>query len=195
MMSNNATSSGPDPATRNSNMPIDIEMSPRSYIIVGSGVFGASTALHLIRKHPDARILLVDRNASDAATRVAASWDWNKVVRADYKDIVYTKLALEAWDLWHSDPIWQPYFHQSGVLWISTADFVDRVRENFRKLGAKAKIEVIPVDEAKKIYNGMFDAANYTGINEVLLNKSSGWANAKEALQRTIEEAVNLGVE
>jgi glycine/D-amino acid oxidase-like deaminating enzyme len=80
-------------------------MSSPSYLIVGSGVFGASTALSLIRKYPDARITLIDRDAYDAPARVAASWDWNKVVRADYRDIVYTRLALEAQHLWRTDQV------------------------------------------------------------------------------------------
>jgi len=170
-------------------------MPATSYLIIGSGVFGASTALHLARKHPDSKIVLVDRNAFDAPTRVAASWDWNKVVRADYEDIIYTKLALEARHLWESDTVWKPYFHQTGVLWISSTEFAGRVRDNFKRLGAKDDLRIVPVDECKKLYGGIFDDADYTGITDVLLNKSSGWANAKEALQNTIQEAVKLGVE
>jgi glycine/D-amino acid oxidase-like deaminating enzyme len=48
----------------------------KSYIIVGAGVFGVSTAYTLIQKYPDASVTLVDRDAYDAETRVAASWDW-----------------------------------------------------------------------------------------------------------------------
>lgn len=51
----------------------------QSYIIVGAGVFGVSTAYTLIQKYPQASVTLVDRDAFDAESRVAASWDWNKV--------------------------------------------------------------------------------------------------------------------
>ena len=67
-----------------------------SYIIVGAGVFGVSTAYHLIKKYPNASITIVDRDAYDADSQVAASWDWNKVVRADYDDILYCRLGIEA---------------------------------------------------------------------------------------------------
>ncbi len=63
-------------------------MSSPSYIIIGSGVFEALTSLSLIRKHPNATITLIDRDAFSAPFRVAASWDWNKVVRADYREIL-----------------------------------------------------------------------------------------------------------
>lgn len=62
-----------------------------SYIVVGAGVFGTSTALHLKLQYPDADVTLVDRHDPDALTRPAASWDWNKVVRADYRDLTYCK--------------------------------------------------------------------------------------------------------
>lgn len=165
-----------------------------SYVIVGAGVFGASTALHLIRKYPRSSITLIDRNAYDAPTRVAASWDWNKVVRADYRDIFYTKMALEAQDVWRSDPLWRPFYHESGIYWISETGFGRQVLDNFERLGVKAELYSYPVEEARKQNDGVFDDADYTNIKEVLVNKSSGWADAKEALQKIIETSVELGV-
>ena len=100
-----------------------------SYVIVGAGVFGTSTAYHLIQRHPDANITLIDRDAVDAETRVAASWDWNKVVRADYADPEYCRLALEAKKIWSGDdPLWNRHYHQSGIYWISPEEngFVGR---------------------------------------------------------------------
>jgi len=64
-----------------------------SYIVVGSGVFGASTALTLAQNYPSASVVLVDRTVP---FRESASWDWTKVIRAHYADIVYMQLALEA---------------------------------------------------------------------------------------------------
>lgn len=170
-------------------------MVPINYIIVGSGVFGASTALYLIRKYPRARICLIDRNAFSASTRVAASWDWNKVVRADYNDIVYTKMALEARHLWRDDPPWNPFYHESGIYWISATGFAKQVLGNFDKLGVKAELSSHPVEEARSLYASIFDDADYTGIREVLVNKTSGWADAKDALRKVIETAIELGVE
>ncbi|KAK1474068.1 FAD dependent oxidoreductase [Colletotrichum tamarilloi] len=165
-----------------------------SYLIIGAGVFGASTALHLVRAYPDASITLVDRNAYDAPIRVAASWDWNKVVRADYVDIEYMRLCLEAKKYWSEDPIWKPYYHESGVYWVSPNNFAEQMQENYKKLGVDSGLFSFSVEEAKKQYGGIFKDADFTDVKEVFVNKNSGWGEAKEALQRTIEEAVKLGV-
>jgi glycine/D-amino acid oxidase-like deaminating enzyme len=165
-----------------------------SYLIIGAGVFGASTAYHLIRQHPDASVTLVDRDAFDAASRVAASWDWNKVVRADYADIKYCELALEAQDIWRTDPLWKPFFHESGIYWISRTQFSQIVIDNYAKLGRHADLYSLPVEEAAKLYGGIFNEADYSHVKEVLINNTSGWADARDALKAVIQTSVELGV-
>jgi glycine/D-amino acid oxidase-like deaminating enzyme len=144
-------------------LPSQHDIPMRSYLIVGAGVFGASTALYLIRRYPNASITLVDRNGHDAPTRVAASWDWNKVVRADYRDIAYTKLALEARRLWKRDPLWQHFYHESGIYWISLTGFAKQVLQNFQDLGEDVELSTHPIDEERKMFGGIFDEADYSG--------------------------------
>ncbi|KAK1763777.1 L-pipecolate oxidase [Phialemonium atrogriseum] len=165
-----------------------------SYLIVGAGVFGVSTAYHLIQKYPDASVTLVDRDAFDADSRVAASWDWNKVVRADYDDFVYCQLALEAQDVFKTNPLWKPYFHQTGVYWTCRSDYATNVIAHHHKLGRKDDIIALPVSEARKLYNGLFDDADYSGVKEVLVNKASGWAAAGDCLRAITRKALDLGV-
>jgi sarcosine oxidase/L-pipecolate oxidase len=89
--------------------------SPKStYLIVGFGVFGASTALALAQKYPDALITIVDRAIPH---RFTASWDWSKIIRADYADLLYVKLALEAKKLWREDPLYNEFYHETGLMW------------------------------------------------------------------------------
>jgi hypothetical protein len=68
------------------------------------------------------------------------------------------------------------------------------VLRNFAELGVKADLRTYSVEEARALFDGLFDDADYTGVKEVLVNRTSGWAEAKEALQNTIETAVGLGV-
>ena len=165
-----------------------------SYLILGAGVFGVSTAYHLIKKYPNAEVTLVDRDAFDAESRVAASWDWNKVVRADYDDLVYCKLGIEAQEVFKSDPLWKPYFHETGIYWICRSDYAQDVIDNYKKLGRKADLAAMPIEEARKLYGGLFDDADYTGVKEVLVNQTSGWAAAGDCLQAVTREALKLGV-
>lgn len=77
-------------------------MSPKtSVLIVGAGEFGASTALSLL-KTGNYTITLIDR-APVLPAMDAASTDMNKVVRWDYSDKDYARLAREAIDVWKSD--------------------------------------------------------------------------------------------
>ena len=110
-------------------------MASQSYLIVGGGVFGVSTAYTLIQKYPNASITIVDRDPYDGDNRVAASWDWNKVVRADYDDLLYCRLALEAQDIFESDPLWMPHFHKAGVFWVCRSDYPQDVINNYKKIG------------------------------------------------------------
>lgn len=175
-------------------IPNNMASSKPSYLIVGAGVFGVSTAYHLIKKYPDRQVTIVDQDAYDADSRVAASWDWNKVVRADYDDIVYCQLALEAQDVFKEDPLWQPYFHETGIFWICRSDYAQEVIDNYKKLGRAADLQSVPIEEAKTMFGGLFEDANYDGAKSVLVNKTSGWAQAGDALRAVTKWSLEKGV-
>ena len=165
-----------------------------SYLIVGAGVFGVSTAYHLITKYPDAIVTLVDRDAFDADDRVAASWDWNKVMRADYDDLTYCELALEAQDVFKRDPLWKPYFHETGIYWMCGRTYAQACMTNFEKLGRGDDISAWSVEEARKLYGGLFANADYRDVEQVLINKRSGWVAAGDCLLAVTREAIRRGV-
>lgn len=229
-----------------------------TYLILGAGVFGVSTALHLARKHRKkshdnagegaaaVTITLLDRTPLDSSAkkpRPAASWDWNKAVRADYADPMYCGLALEAQGAWRGrgsggatvagggveheggrndedgeDSFWRDFYHETGLLWVSPDEaamsrIVDNFRENFAPPSTTPsapspadKISLIPVDptspesesgseSARTLNGGIFEKAMYRNTKRALLNRGSGWADAKGALARATEEAVGrLGV-
>jgi glycine/D-amino acid oxidase-like deaminating enzyme len=116
------------------------------------------------------------------------------VVRADYDDIIYCQLALEAQDIFKSDPLWKPYFHETGIYWICRSDYAQDVVNNYKRLGRKADLAAVPIEEARKLYGGLFEDADYTGVKEVLVNKSSGWAAAGDALRAVTRKCLDLGV-
>lgn len=103
-------------------------------------------------------------------------------------------VALEAQDEWRTNPLWKPFYHETGIYWVSRTGFAQKVVDNFKTLGCDAELYALPVQEARGLYGGIFDDANYEGVDNVLINKTSGWAAAKDALRAGIEKAINTGV-
>src|SRR5947207_2834982 len=161
---------------------------PTSYIIVGAGVFGASTAYHLVKQHPEASVRLIDRSFP---CQVAASWDWNKVARADYEDEFYMEMALEAMDSWTKDALFSQYFRRTGVGWIiDDPEYHDRIIRNYQKFNRNEDCEAINIDTLRKLYGGLFADLDSTGVvGKIFLNRDSGLVQAREVLQAVIDEA------
>lgn len=163
-----------------------------SYLIIGAGVFGASTAYHLIKNDPTAVVRLVDRTPYPCP--LAASWDWNKVVRADYGDLFYMEKALEAINLWRTDPLYKPFYHESGLVNIDNTGLGRRMIENYKKLKTDVSPEMLRPEEFKKRYNGFFENTDFEDVEEIFINKRSGWAEATKALKALTDAAVSAGV-
>jgi sarcosine oxidase/L-pipecolate oxidase len=168
-------------------------MASKSYIIVGSGVFGASTAYYLSKAHPEASITLLDRSPSFPCP-LAASHDFNKIVRADYGSLFYCELALRARELWKNDPLFKPFYHQSGMVIMDESDVGRRIIKNFDSLNESTGSEIIGPDEMKKRYNGLFANTDYGGVKDIFVNPTSGWAEATLAVRKIIEAAIGNGV-
>jgi glycine/D-amino acid oxidase-like deaminating enzyme len=81
-------------------------MSEYHCLIVGGGVFGASTALALKREDPYARVCLIRGRA-----KITASRDINKIIRAAYPDDDYVHYAGQAMKSWTTDRLLSKYFH------------------------------------------------------------------------------------
>ena len=163
-----------------------------SYLIIGAGVFSVSTAYHLIKKYPEASVHLVDRTPYPC--QLAASWDWNKVVRADYGDLFYMEKALEAIQLWREDPLFKPFYYQSGIIKINNSDLGRNTLENYKKLGVKVNAKIVSPDRFKEEYGSFFEHTDFSEAKDVFVNEDSGWAEAAKALTAYTDAAINSGV-
>lgn len=165
-----------------------------SYLIVGSGVFGTSTAYHLSRTHPNSSITLLDR-ASSFPCSLGASHDYNKIVRADYEDIFYCELALKAREMWKNDPLYKPYYHESGFVIVDDTGLGRRIIDNYEELGvSNHQARIVEPDEMKSLYGGLFEGTDWRGVKEVFINEGSGWAEATKAVRKVTEMAMANGV-
>ena len=163
-----------------------------SYIIVGAGVFGASTAYHLIKTSPSASITLIDRLPSPCP--LAASYDVNKIVRADYGDKFYMELALQAQHEWRTDPLYSQFYHESGMVNVEGTGLGRRMLQNYKELGVSTKAVVIGPEELKERYPLFWDT-DYSAAKDCYVNPESGWAEAASSVKAVTQAAVDDGVE
>ncbi|KAM7195250.1 putative fructosyl amino acid protein [Naviculisporaceae sp. PSN 640] len=126
--SSSSTSFNSSPTTNTSSQTAPFSP-PSSLLIIGSGVFGLSTALALTRRpqFSSCSITVVDR--SDAASGVfpaadAASVDTSRIIRADYADSAYAALGAQAQLQWRkqthpADLGAQGRYTESGLLLVA----------------------------------------------------------------------------
>ncbi|KAI1768637.1 sarcosine oxidase [Hypoxylon sp. FL1150] len=166
---------------------------PKSYLIVGAGCFGASTARALKQTHPDADVLLVD--PAPFPDPAAAAHDFNKIIRAEYDDPAYMALALEAKQAWAgADPVFAPFFHRSGALWSVTGGRASRLEDNYRSLLGRVPLETLSLDEARARFPVLASCGFGGGAEQCVLSPEAGWAEAAGALGAVVEAAVGAGV-
>ena len=149
--------------------------------------------LHLIQEKPGATITLLDRTPFPNPS--SASHDVNKIIRADYADSFYMKLALESLEHWLNNPLYQPYYHETGMVFAEDIGTGKAVIKNYKSLGClNVNAEMLPLEDARGRWGGGFKRANWDGAKECFWNPNSGWAEAEGALKDTIQDAIRRGV-
>ncbi|EFQ33567.1 FAD dependent oxidoreductase [Colletotrichum graminicola] len=98
------------------------EPAPSSILIIGSGVFGLTTAYELAQRprYASTTITVLDRSPVPGPSQDAASVDSSRIIRADYADPAYARLAAEAQIEWRktehpSDLGAEGRYSQSGL--------------------------------------------------------------------------------
>ena len=166
--------------------------SSKSFLIIGAGNFGISTALELISKDSSAIITLVDHGPIPNPR--AASHDINKIVRPDYADPLYMRIMLEAMKIWQESELYSPHYYQSGMIRADNTGFNDGCIESFKSLGHEVLGGYISVKEAKSRWRGVLEHANFEGIEHCYYNPVSGWGDAVGALGAATKAALGRGV-
>ncbi|KDE02469.1 hypothetical protein MVLG_06978 [Microbotryum lychnidis-dioicae p1A1 Lamole] len=182
---------------------------PTSILIVGCGCFGASTALSLLRgrySNFPQLITILDRSATPPEIDAASS-DINKIVRQDYADPLYATLAIRAIDRWRKDRVYEPNFHECGVLVAARKGTKNEIyvrksyglnkEEQRRSEAAEKKVWVLQGEGMwKEVYGRVPQIVRKKELesNTAYYNEAGGWADSRQAVVDVVSILRSSGV-
>ena len=169
-------------------------------VLIGAGVFGLSTALRL-KEEGYTSVTVLDRSMPPVPD--GSSNDISRVIRFDYGDAVYARIAKEAFDLWQT-PEFNDAFHPTPCLWVCQEGTPEQpVQPRAQEYSAKTKRvltamgqewhAVKSVEEAKRRFpklTGRLATIGFDGF----YNTSAGWADAGKAISQLASRCVSAGV-
>jgi sarcosine oxidase/L-pipecolate oxidase len=167
-------------------------MAPSSILIVGSGVFGLSTAYSLARNpsHSHTKITVLDRSLFPSPD--GSSIDTSRIIRADYSDPAYANLAALAQREWRKqgkdDLGGEGRYTESGLIVTYNTGaqgeaYVRGVFENVSEMAREAgdKDAIVELGSREAIVKAVGTGGG-SGAGGYL-NKRSGWADAEAGMR------------
>lgn len=168
-----------------------------SYLVIGAGVHGLSTAYHLALelkaqgRGSGADILVVDKkDIAAGASGIACG-----VIRNNYFQPAMRELMAHSVAVWENDP---EAFHYHAVGYIQLSPEV--MRQDLAGIAAQQQeigytSEFIEGENACRRYmQGLFHDWSAEGITSILHEKKGGYANNKAAMHGLAEKARGQGV-
>ncbi|KAB8275545.1 FAD dependent oxidoreductase [Aspergillus minisclerotigenes] len=168
-----------------------------SILIIGAGTWGASTALHLGRRGYT-NVTVLDPYTVPSA--ISAGNDVNKIISSgqysNKKDEIEVNeiLAEEAFKGWTTDPLFKPYYHDTGVVMSACSSAgLDRLGIRVRPEEEPDVSEVTKPEHFRQLAPAVLKG-NFPGWRGYHIRSNAGWAHARNALVAAIREAEKLGV-
>ncbi|KAI9738874.1 MAG: hypothetical protein M1818_005187 [Claussenomyces sp. TS43310] len=171
---------------------------PKSILIVGSGVFGLTTAHALSQRsaYQNTTIIILDR--SPFPVHDGSSIDTSRIIRADYSDAAYSSLAASAQSQWRqtspSGLGGESRYSESGLVLVADAGHQGEryVRDSFGNVSTMMKetgdSDAVQELTSRKEIEAMVGTGGGAG-DWGYINRRSGWADA-EASMRWLHERV-----
>jgi len=188
---------------------------PKSVLIVGSGVFGLSTAYSLATNETfkDTKITVVDRSEFPAPD--GSSIDTSRIIRSDYGDIAHAQFALEAQEKWRREWWGEGVYFEAGLALVTETNndsegasgsdpdlsYMRRSLENGKKLGLSvgdkasgADLEVLPNRASiESIIKQPDDSTGGSGGTDCgYVNWRAGWADAEGGMRNLRKKLVSM---
>jgi sarcosine oxidase/L-pipecolate oxidase len=164
----------------------DVKCQP--IIIVGGGAFGLSTALELANRGYN-NVTVLDRRLPPVPE--GSSVDISRIIRFDYADKVYAKMALEAYQSWKKD--FAQHFHETPFMMVTSeanSSYIEATKKNLGGMGRPVQ-ELRDWRQIQKhipTFNG--EDSHYHGY----INHMGGWADAEGAIAFLAKKCSAKGV-
>lgn len=165
---------------------------PRSILVVGAGISGATSALELRRRGHDVTLL----DPGPLPHPDASSTDVSKAVRADYGgDALYTGMmeaAFPGWEAWNRE--WgKPLYHETGMLFLAREPLAPGgfEHESFRTLKGRGHRLIRLTPDAVRARFPAWEAERYP---DGYFNPRAGWAESGRVVERLVATARAEGV-
>lgn len=169
-------------------------------VIIGAGAFGLGTALRL-KEEGYTYVTVLDRSMPPVPD--GSSNDISRIIRFDYGDAIYARIAKEAFELWKT-PEYSDAFYQTPCLWVcqdgtpeqpvqpQAQEYSDKTKRVLSEMGQEWHA-VKSVEEAKEKFpklTGRLASPGFDGF----YNNAAGWADAGKAISRLASRCISAGV-
>lgn len=122
--------------------------------------------------------------------------DISRIIRFDYGDAVYAKLAKEAYDLWTSSPLYSQAFHSTPFA-LTAANpsgraYVDKCTQSLDTLGLPWQSMQDAMDARRQFpaLSGPLAQPDFHGY----VNRQAGWADSQQAIALLRDRCLEAGV-
>ncbi|KAL4947134.1 FAD dependent oxidoreductase [Aspergillus filifer] len=169
-------------------------------LIIGAGTWGCSTALHLARRgYRNVKVL----DPYSIPSPIAAGNDVNKIVEhkdlkpgiTDPQSIAFSTFSRAALKGWKSDPVFSPYFHETGfIIAADKPDLINAIKEHEVDVH---DADYVPLETAEDFRRTMPDGiltGEFEGWKGWISRKDAGWVQARDAIVSAHNEARRLGI-
>ncbi|KUM64933.1 hypothetical protein ACN42_g2159 [Penicillium freii] len=176
------------------------KLTDSSILIVGAGTWGCSAALHLARRgYKNVKVL----DPHPVPSPIAAGNDINKIMEhkeprppnPDSRSIAsatFTRAALKGWK---TDPVFQPYFHETGFIVSGhTPALIEHIKKEEIDQFEGDWVALDSAEDFRQTMPGVLtgDFPNWKGW---ISRSGAGWIHARKAMVSAYAEAQRLGVE
>ncbi|KXT01699.1 hypothetical protein AC578_2725 [Pseudocercospora eumusae] len=177
------------------------DLKSSSILIVGAGTWGSSTALHLARRgYNDVKVL----DPYDFPSAISAGNDVNKIKGwqdtessdgGDDESFVRTTVSAEATAAWENDPVFVPYYHETGyVIAASRPKHIQELYDDEKPSPERGFVELNTAEDFRKTMPKGVLTGEFPNWKGWWKKDGAGWVHARKAMESALREAQRLGV-